>query len=238
MTSRTLIFLSLLGLGCGTEDASGEGELDVVAYGESFIEEGIPASEMDDGWAIDFSSFSVTLSAIQVAGDTLNDTHTVELTTPSAGAGQLLDSLLVPTGDYTDAGFTVSDIRVVGSATDGSVTKTFDWSLGTTTTYVDCEPTTSVAADSISSFQITIHADHLFYDSLVSEEPGLRFQRLADADTDDDGVITAAELEAADIGDYDPGSEGEVSDLWNFLRAQSQTVGHADGEGHCHLSDS
>jgi hypothetical protein len=92
-----------------------------------------------------------------------------------------------------------------------------------------------VEKDATAIFQITVHADHLFYDSLVSEEPQLLFQPLADADADQDGDITTEELGATDIGAYDPGNE-DLDDLWSFLMAQSRTLGHVDGEGHCQAS--
>lgn len=84
-----------------------------------------------------------------------------------------------------------------------------------------------------ASFQITVHADHLFSDSLVSSEPKVLFQPLADADSDGDGALSEAELVAADVGAYDPGSEDGIDDLWAWLGAQVRTLGHVDGEGHC-----
>ncbi len=45
-------------------------------------------------------------------------------------------------------------------------------------------------------------------------------------------MLTRAELEAAGIGAYDPGN-ADVDDLWAWLVAQSATLGHVDGEGHC-----
>ena len=116
----------------------------------------------------------------------------------------------------------------------GDETKTFHWVFDHTTTYHGCETTTSVEDGGTSTFQITVHADHLFYDSLVSEEPDLLFGALADADEDGDGEITEEELSEADIGAYDPGSEDGIDDLWAFLNAQAKTLGHVDGEGHCH----
>ena len=87
-------------------------------------------------------------------------------------------------------------VRAVGSATREGVTKTFDWAFESSTHYTACRSTANVPADGVGTVQLTIHADHFFYDSLVSEEPGVRFQALADADADGDGVITRAELEA------------------------------------------
>jgi hypothetical protein len=217
-------------LGACAED--GEGTITVTTYGEAFIEEGIPADDLADGWAIDFETFEVSLNAITVAGQTLADPDPIELTTPSNGARQALGAITVAEGSYGDATFRIDELRVVGSATDGADTVTFDWTFSDATRYEGCEATTVVADGGQATFQITVHADHLFYDSLVSEEPDLRFQAIADADSDGDGAVTQAELAAADIGAYDPGNS-DADDLWSFLVEQSRTVGHVDGEGHC-----
>ena len=140
-----------------------------------------------------------------------------------------------PDGDHTGASFTITRVEVEGTATKGADTKSFSWVFDEPTRYVECETTTAVSDGGSATFQITVHADHLLYDSLVSEEPQVLFQALADADADADadGNITQAELAATDIGAYDPGSEDGVDDLWAWLVAQTRTLGHVDGEGHC-----
>ncbi|MEM7448897.1 MAG: hypothetical protein AAF355_11715 [Myxococcota bacterium] len=229
---RTAPFvLSFLALGaCGTD---GEGTVTVTAYGESFIEDGIPASEVGDGWAVEFSRFEVRIEQVTVAGIEVNVPVTVDLSEASAGEGHELGSVLVPSGDHTDAGFTVSRIEVDGTATKGADTKSFSWVFDQPSTYTECETTTSVRDGDQATFQITIHADHLLYDSLVSDEPQVLFRALADADLNEDGSITQPELAATDIGAYDPGSSDGVDDLWAWLVAQTQTLGHVDGEAHC-----
>ena len=127
----------------------------------------------------------------------------------------------------------LSRAEVSGSATKDGTTKTFDWVFDGVTRYSACETTTVVPEDGAATFEITVHADHFFFDSLVADEPQVLFQALADADTDGDGVIAPDELEATDIGSYDPGSAGAVNNLWSWLVAQSQNLGHVDGEGHC-----
>jgi len=59
--------LSALLLAC----SSASGTVEVTAYGEEFIEEGIPAAEVDDGWNITFSRFEVTLAEVMVGGAVL-----------------------------------------------------------------------------------------------------------------------------------------------------------------------
>jgi hypothetical protein len=233
--SLLVLLWTALAAGCGGE---GEGTVTVTAYGESFIEEGIPTSAVDDGWAIDFSRFQVGLRDVKVAGADIAVPASVELTKPSSGKGHSLGTAQVPEGDHSDAGFTIARVEVNGTATKGTVTKTFAWVFEQPTVYSRCETTTKVTADGSATFQITVHADHLFYDSMAAAEPKLLFQAVADADADSDGEVTQAELTAQGIGAYDPGSEGGIDDLWSWLTAQTRTLGHVDGEGHCHTDSS
>jgi hypothetical protein len=49
-------------------------------------------------------------------------------------------------------------------------------------------------------------------------------------------VIDADELRAIDItaeDNYQVGSR-DIDNLWDFIEAQTHTLGHIDGEGHCH----
>ena len=222
--------LSLCVFGCATAT----GAVDVTAYGEDFIEEGIPAEEVNDGWAIDFSRFEVTFAEVTVGGVVLADAVTVDLAQASDGDGQVLGVLDVAEGNYDESSFAIERVEVDGSATLNGQEKTFSWVFDDAVSYHECETTTAVVDDETATFQITVHADHLFYDSLVAEEPRLLFQPLADADANADGDITAEELAATDIGAYDPGSAGGIDDLWAFHGAQTATLGHVDGEGHCH----
>jgi hypothetical protein len=181
---------------------------------------------------VQFTRFEVRFRDITVAGQRLPDPEPIDLTQASGGAGQLLGTLEVEAGRYRDASFTIAELHVAGRAEKGGEVKTFDWTFDQPVHYHACETTTEVEAKGSAGFEITLHADHLLYDSLVSEEPELTFQALADADTGD-GVITRAELEAAGIGSFDPGNL-DIEDLWAWLVALVQTLGHVDGEGHCH----
>lgn len=221
-----------LALACG----AGEGTVLVTAYGEPFIEEGIPAEATGDSWAVTFERFAVGLRDVRVAGAPVGIPALVDVSEPSAGAGHEYGSTPMREGDYGNGSFVIDRVEVEGTAQRGPVTKTFAWELGAPTAYRDCETTTSVPDGGVGTFQITIHADHLFYDSLVSDEPQLLFQPLADADLDADGSITEAELAATGIGAFDPGSDGAVENLWDWLLAATRTLGHVDGEGHCDAS--
>lgn len=221
-------------LGCSDDDDGGgaPGTVVVVAYGEDFVESGVAADDMDDGWAIDFERFELWARDITLDRSRSSEPGPVDLTEPSGGAGHELVSLEVPPGVYTAPAFTLSRLEVRGRATREGVTKTFAWSFESPIRYTRCETTLTVPSGGAVTFQITVHADHLFYDSLVSEEPRLLFGPLALADADDDGTLTRAELEASDIGALDPGN-ADIDELWSWLSAQASTLGHVDGEGHC-----
>lgn len=221
------------GVGCETDDGgAARGILEVRAYGEEFIEQGIGAAAFEDGWAVQFSRFEVEVASVTVAGQTLSGPVGVDLTQASGGAGQPVTQFEVAAASYSDAAFALRIVGIEGLATKGADVKSISWALDAPTRYSACETSTVVSEQTAGRFEITVHADHLFYDSLVSQAPALRFQPLADADTDGDGAITRAELEAASIGGYDPGN-ADVATLWEWLVAQAGTVGHVDGEGHC-----
>lgn len=221
-------------VGCGSEgdEPRGKGTVSIRAYGETFIEEGIPAENMHDGWTVSFDRFDVTLRDIVVGGVSLEDPQTLDLSSSSEGEGHEVGTLTVDEGPLGEPSFTIARLEVDGAAEKEGVEKTFSWVFDSPTNYAKCDTSTRVEPGEIATFEITVHADHLFSDSLVSEAPQLLFQPLADADSDDDGVLTSAELANADIGAYDPGNE-KVKDLWSWLVAQHRTLGHVDGEGHC-----
>lgn len=228
-TSRSILLVALLSFFGGCADA--RGSVTLTAYGEQFVEEGIPAT--DDGWAIGFDRFLVRLRRVAVGGTALPVSGPVDLTRPSQGRGHSLGRSFVPEGSYDDVRFTLERLEVEGQATRGNERKTFAWIFDEPILFDTCDAVVRVEQGKTTTLEITLHADHLFFDSLVAEEPALVFQALADADADENGEITEAELAATDIGGYDPGSEGGIDDLWSFLRAQVKQIGHVDGEGHC-----
>lgn len=216
--------------GCGGE---GAGTVAASAYGEAFIEAGIPAEAVGDGWSVAFDRFVVDVGDVTVGGVPVPVSGPVDLTEASEGRGHPLGTARVPAGAHSASRFELRRIDVAGRATRGARTIAFVWQFDRPVAYANCETTTSVPTDGAASFEITVHADHLLYDSLVADSPGLVFDPLAAADANDDGTLTREELEAHDIGPLDPGSEGGVDDLWTWLEAQVATLGHVDGEGHC-----
>src|SRR5688572_26408740 len=119
---------------CGEED-TGEGSVAVTAYGEAFIEEGIPADAMDDGWAVSFESFEVSIRDVEVAGVAVSVEPSVDVSEASNEAGHEIGSARVPEGAYGNGSFTIERIEVVGTASRGADSKTFDWVFDQATAY-------------------------------------------------------------------------------------------------------
>ncbi len=259
------LVLCALALAACDDDDPGLGDLEVTIYGEAFIEEGIPGGEagcdgcVEDGWAVTFDRFLVSVTEVAVPGVAADVTARVfDLARPSGGGGHPVAVIALPAGHYTALDYVIgpSPTAAAGNATaddvalmvDGGlavyaegraeragVVKTFAWGFAGESRYTDCAIEAHVGDGGAAGAELTIHADHLLYDDLDSGEPQVVFDLLAASDADDDGVITRAELEARDISAearYQVGSRS-IDDLWGFVAAQVGTLGHIDGEGHC-----
>ena len=232
---NAIITLGLLLCACDSGSDEGESTLRFTAWGEDFIEQGIPAEEFVDGWSVTFETFEVTLEGVEADGTALDSSHVVDVSEPSGGEGHEIGTVVVPASGTPLASWSITSVVAVGTATKDDVTKTFDWSFDTPTRYVDCDTETPLTAGETTDVVLTIHADHLFYDDLDSEEPGVAFDLIAAADADGDGEVTMAELGQQSISGevrYQVGSRN-IEDLGGFIEAQVATLGHINGEGHC-----
>ncbi len=258
-SSPASLFTLALLLGACAEQAE-PSTLRITAYGEEFIEDRIPADVLVDGWEIDFDRFLIAISAVEAEGEPLEGAYVVDLARSTGGEGHELGMLALPAGgtpllDFrvappseaspvsaTDADVATlvdagASLWVEGTATRGDQTVTFAWAFETDTRYVGCHSTAELRAGQEAHSQLTIHADHLFYDDLDAEDPNVGFDLVASADADADGEVTTEELHALDITGqtrYQVGSR-EITDLWGFIEAQTGTLGHIDGEGHCEI---
>ena len=235
--------------GSGGNNGGGEGTVKTTVYGESFIEDGIPDDPEDgsvDGWEVNFDKFELIVEDVRIGGETVVAATTLDISGSTAGAGTTIGSVVtLDAGTHEHASFVFDQVRMEGSATKGGVTKTFSWLLDAPTEYTQCANETTVTDGDESTFQITVHADHIFWDSFIPPTSGdfaVRFQAMADADTngDNDGVITQAELEAVDrvaelssIGNFYNVGSATADTLWDYMLLQATTLGHVDGEGHC-----
>lgn len=104
-----------------------------------------------------------------------------------------------------------------------------------------------VANNARNVAQITVHLDHLFFDSFAIDDAALRFDAMA-AVAPADGPLTLPDLARQDnLSDllgtdgkplelaYDPGSAFDPvpRDLEAYVIAAGATTGHWNGEGHC-----
>lgn len=259
----TLASLALALAACGPDD----GKITVTVYGEEFIEEGIPADVFVDGWAVTYDHFLISIGgAAMMAGEgsqevTIPQFQIFDLAQASGGGGYPLGTVAAPGGLYDHFGYVIRpqadatagnalaadvdafkaaglSLRVVGTATKGPTTIRFDWGFSKNLTHAHCEVEDDLDGNTVT-MQATIHADHLFYDDLVSSEPNVAFDLIAASDGADgsapDGIVTLAELAMKDITSearYQVGSF-PVDDLREFIEHQVGTVGHVNGEGHC-----
>jgi hypothetical protein len=251
------IALTALALASVSCSAEGEGTLFTRIYGEAFVEEGIPADVFVDGWSVTFTKFIVVVDGVSSQGVKDGGRYAFDLVPGTDGEGQAVTELVVPEGSqdlaYRIAPGGVADggnasatdaqmmadggwsVFAEGSATKDGATIAFAWGFESTTEYSQCEVVASVPSDGEAEAVITIHADHLFYDDLDSEEPNVAFDLIAASDADMDGTVTTEELRARDItaeARYQVGSR-DIDNLWDFIDAQTKTLGHIDGEGHC-----
>jgi hypothetical protein len=104
-----------------------------------------------------------------------------------------------------------------------------------------------VRANGENQAQITVHLDHLFFDSWAIDDPKLRFDAMA-AMAPADGPLTLDDLAKQDLlsdlkdaqGEplelaYDPGSAfmPVPNNLEEYVTDAATTTGHWNGEGHC-----
>lgn len=256
--------LALTSVAACSDSADSEGgPLRVSVYGEEFIEGGIPSEEVADGWSVSFSTFLVSVSEIEADGQVLPGNFVIDLAQATGGQGQLLGEIMVDSGGVEHLAYRVgpassgsvstldpaaveamalagSSISVSGVAERSGQTVEFEWDFSSNVRYEECLTEPSLQDEGATS-QITIHADHLFYDDLDSEEPNVAFDLIAQADTDGDGDgnVTNEELRGLDITRQDRYQVGSrnITNLWDFIEAQTGTVGHIDGEGHCEAAD-
>ncbi|MCA9671367.1 MAG: hypothetical protein KC503_37475 [Myxococcales bacterium] len=136
-------------------------------------------------------------------------------------------------------------LYVEGVATKGAQRYTFRWGFTEETRYRGCVDADEkagvvVPAGGHTTAQLTIHGDHLFFDDLASDQAKLRFSAFAAADTNGDNEVTLAELDAVDlttlpIDQYGTGANGTVHTLRDFVTAQTRSLVHFQGEGHCNI---
>jgi hypothetical protein len=106
----------------------------------------------------------------------------------------------------------------------------------------------AIVSSATTPVQLTIHGDHLWFDSFPSGAEAIVQRRaawMASCDADADGRVTEAELRATPAASVftttrhyhlagAPTVDGHgITTAWDFVRAQMSTLGHFQGEGEC-----
>ena len=144
---------------------------------------------------------------------------------------------------------------IAGRATKGDREVGFAWGLDNPSINRDCtngfDGTSGLVVrnNTVTEGEITVHVEHLFWDTLGSEQTELRFDPIA-AVADADGVVqweALAEQQLANMQDadgeplvdemgvalvYNPGSL-PIANLQEFVLAATRTQAHLGGEGLC-----
>ncbi|MGM0595573.1 MAG: hypothetical protein ACQES9_00890 [Myxococcota bacterium] len=258
-----LISMVFVFVGCDEETEDAEtGVLSIETWGEEFIEEGIPATEFDDGWSITFDQFIVNLGQVHFNDQDNARNYLVDLVqegphflteeTVDVGVVEQFNYALLPAdGSSENVNLDNADVQlmednsyslyVTGSATLDGSTLVFNWGFTESANYINCHVAGEIVKDEETAVQLTIHGDHLFYKSLVDSEAGLGFDAVANCDNDENGEITKDELlnfsgtDFSSLDNYDVPADSSIDNMWDYLAAQVRTVGHIDGEGHCEI---
>lgn len=148
---------------------------------------------------------------------------------------------------------------VAGSATHPDRgTVSFEWGLPIAVRHRNCtnglDGTSGIVVreNSATEAEITVHMDHMFWDTLGTEKAQLRFDPIWGADADEDGQVTTEELAAQRISAltdpmgepltdengeplvYDPGSLPlPDKNLYEFVLLSMASMAHLNGLGLC-----
>jgi hypothetical protein len=152
--------------GCGDDGASGTGSVAFSTWGEDYIEQEIPAADLEDGWSIQFHRFLLVLRNVTVAdrdgnvGARMQGSILVDHTAPGAKPVATFHDLEAgpwervsyeigpPDADTALAGATEADgelmrgagasVHVEATARMGDAEKRIDWTFTAATRYADC----------------------------------------------------------------------------------------------------
>lgn len=130
--------------------------------------------------------------------------------------------------------------HIAGSATKDGATYTFSWGFDAVVELERCtngeDGTSGVAVPDGGEVeaQIWLHADHLLWDQLGTEEAALAFGGIAAADADGDLQISKEELVAVDVVSAGFETAGvEVDTLYEFISFSVSQMAHLNGGGGC-----
>ncbi|MDI1428728.1 hypothetical protein [Polyangium sorediatum] len=219
--------------------------------------DGAVAIESKERWVADLHAGDASLPVFEGIEARRWDRFRYEIAAPDASAVALGGVAEAEVQAMIDGKF---NYWLEGTATKAGDTYTFAWGLANPTRNANCtnglDGTDGVVirSNTTTEAEITIHLDHLFWDTLGTEEASLRFDALAAA-AGTDKEILLEDLATQKLSDlkgldgmplvdaedkpivYNPGSVPLASqDLLSFLLASSASMGHLNGEGLCTVS--
>ncbi|MCC6215843.1 MAG: hypothetical protein IT376_13345 [Polyangiaceae bacterium] len=225
------------------------GELEVTGSG------GDTAVASTDRWIVDLHAGDPSLG--RYGGLPARRWEQLGFVIPRAATGARLgDAVSTAAGEQMIAAGATH--LLTGTATRGSTSVGFELVLVNPTRSSSCtngadgKQGVVIANGGAAEVEITIHLDHLFWDSLGSEEARLRFDAWAGADAlgDADGRVTTDELALQPLSDlkgadgtsplgvvYDSGSVPLAAQhLGAFVGASASSMAHLNGDGLCTIS--
>lgn len=226
-----------------------------AAVGEVSVEEGGTEFILDEAIrVVDLAEGDVVYATVPGVPAQRWSDFIYHLHPPTASSGRVGR---VTADDVTQMASAGSTLRLVGTATHPTHGMyTFDVGIPAEVHMSGCESGRDgtaglvIPTNAIYETQLTLHLDHLFFDSARAEEPNLRFDAWA-AVAGADRNVTYAELANQSLADlrgidgmplmdgatpvaYEPPATGlPMPTLQAFVLAEALTVGHFEGEGHC-----
>ncbi|MDC3958794.1 hypothetical protein KEG38_33370 [Polyangium jinanense] len=216
--------------------------------------DGAVAIESKGWWVADLHAGDASLPVFEALEARRWDRFGYEIAAPDASAVALGSVAQADVQAMIDGKF---NYWMEGTATRAGDTYTFAWGLSNPTRNTNCtnglDGTDGVVirSNTTTEAEITIHLDHLFWDTLGTEEASLRFDAFAAA-AGADKEISLEDLATQALSDlkgldgmplvdaegkpivYNPGSVPLASqDLLSFMLASSASMGHLNGEGLC-----
>lgn len=219
--------------------------------------DGTAAISSSDKYVVDLHAGDGSLPNIEALEARRWESFNFQITAPDANVKKLgtvddADVQAMVTGKY--------NYWVEGTATKGAESIEFAWGLANPTKNANCtnglDDTDGVVirTNVTTEAEITIHVEHLFWDTLGSEDASLRFDALA-AVAGADKMVTTEELATQSLADlkdangmplkdsagmtvvYNPGSVPLKSqDLLSFIQASGASMAHLNGEGLCTIT--
>ena len=219
--------------------------------------DGTVAVESKDRYVADLHAGDASLPVFEGLDAKRWDKFSYEIASPDANAKPIGNVAQSDIQAMTDGKF---NYWLEGTATKGADTYSFKWGLQSSTKNANCtnglDDTGGIVirSNATAEAEVTIHLEHIFWDSLGSEDASLRFDAIAAA-AGADKEITTAEIATQNLSDlkgldgmplvddmgkpivYNPGSVPLASqDLLSFIQASAASMGHLNGEGLCTIS--